>query len=56
LNPLHHGDVHRYVKDLVDHHLPDEDSEADSPDGKAEPVDPRPNHERPSTVKKGNMA
>ena len=56
MNPLHHGDVHRYVKDLVDHHLPDEDNEAGPRDGKAERVDHRPDDERPSTVKNGNTA
>lgn len=56
MNPLLHRDVHRYVKDLVDHHLPDEDNTAGSRDGNAERVDRRPNDGRPSTSKKGNTA
>lgn len=56
VNPLLHRDVHRYVKDLVDHHLPNEDNEADFRDGKADLVDHRPNDEQPSEIKKGNTA
>lgn len=56
MNPLLHGDLHRYVKDLVDHHLPEEDGEARSSDGEAERKSRVLNDERPSTVKKETTA
>ena len=33
MNPLVNTDVHRYVKDLIDRHIPNEDSKMDDSSG-----------------------
>ena len=50
MNPLVSTDVHRYVKDLIDRHIPREDREDKADAGKAEEGGRRPGANRPADV------
>lgn len=53
MNPLVNTDLHTYLRELVDHHLPDKDGEDKDRAGKAKPSFHQMANTRPSKAKRG---